>query len=382
MKKVLFDGIATQGTSRSMFHGGAEYAKFMLREAMKRAYSFDVVLNESLYTDPEIERVLQEWKKRHKVFYVVSKQELYTTIEKENYDTFYSALPYEYHDYKGTAHLIGVIHGLRSVELVTDAYRYKYEKGWLHSLAHYGVAHLPCLQNWLRKRHLRHYRQIVEMSNATYITVSDHSKYALLNFYPFMKPEQVKVFYSPFSVEEYDPRTEHGDYFLLVSGGRFEKNVYRAVLAFDKLFTDGRLSGRNVTITGCGNQRFWKEIKNKDRFRLLPYVSTEKLEQLYREAFCFVYPSLNEGFGYPPVKAMAYGVPVIASSATSIPEVCGNAACYFSPTSVDDLCDRILRMDQDASFREDLISSGLGWSKKLQLRQSQELEEELKMIFE
>lgn len=382
MKKVLFDGIATQGTLRSMFHGGAEYAKFILKEAMKRAYSFDVVLNESLYTDPEIEKVLQEWEKRHKVFYVASKQELYTTIEKENYDTFYSALPYEYHDYKGTAHLIGVIHGLRSVELVTDAYRYKYEKGWLRSLAHYGVARLPCLQNWLRKRHLRHYRQIVEMFNATYITVSDHSKYALLNFYPFMKPEQVKVFYSPFSVEEYDPRTEHGDYFLLVSGGRFEKNVYRAVLAFDKLFTDGRLSGRNVTITGCGNQRFWKEIKNKDRFRLLPYVSTEKLEQLYREAFCFVYPSLNEGFGYPPVKAMAYGVPVIASSATSIPEVCGNAACYFSPTSVDDLCDRILRMDQDASFREDLISSGLGWSKKLQLRQSQELEEELKMIFE
>ena len=154
------------------------------------------------------------------------------------------------------------------------------------------------------------------------------------------------------------------------------------MLAFDKLFTDGRLSGRNVTVTGCGNQRFWKEIKNKDRFCLLPYVSTEELERLYREAFCFVYPSLNEGFGYPPVKAMAYGVPVIASSATSIPEVCGNAACYFSPTSVDDLCNRILRIDQDKEYREDLIFFGLEWCKKLQLRQSQELEEELKMIFE
>lgn len=382
MKKILFDGIATQGTSRSMFHGGAEYAKFILREAIGRRYSFDVVLDKSYYTDPEIEELLLEWGKEHRVIEVRGKRELFTTIEQGGYNTFYSALPYGYHDYKGSAHLIGVIHGLRSVELVTDEYRYKYEKGWLRSLAHYGVAHLPYLQGWLRERHQRHYRRILEMPNITYITVSNHSKYALLNFYPLLKPEQVKVFYSPFSVEKYDPCTEHGDYFLLVSGGRFEKNVYRAVLAFDKLFTDGRLSGRNVTVTGCGNQRFWKEIKNKDRFCLLPYVSTEELERLYREAFCFVYPSLNEGFCYPPVKAMAYGVPVIASSATSIPEVCGNAACYFSPTSVDDLCNRILRIDQDKEYREDLIFFGLEWCKKLQLRQSQELEEELKMIFE
>lgn len=382
MKKVLFDGIATQGTLRSMFHGGAEYAKFMLREAMKRDYSFDVVLNESLYTDPEIERVLQEWEKRHKVFYVASKQELYTTIEKENYDTFYSALPYEYHDYKGTAHLIGVIHGLRSVELVTDDYRYKYEKGWIRPFAHYGVNHIPCLQTWLKQRHLQFYSQIMEMSNTTYITVSEHSKYALLNFYPFLKAEQVKVFYSPFSVEKYDPQVVHGDYFLMVSGGRFEKNIYRAVLAFDKLFSDGRLQERSVIITGCGDQYFWNEIKNRDRFQLLPYVSTEKLENLYREAFCFVYPSLNEGFGYPPVKAMAYGVPVIASSATSIPEVCGNAACYFSPISVDDLCNRILHVDQDKRFRDELIDLGLERSEKLLLRQYQELNEEMKMIFE
>lgn len=104
------------------------------------------------------------------------------------------------------------------------------------------------------------------------------------------------------------------------------------------------------------------------------------MENLYREAFCFVYPSLNEGFGYPPVKAMTYGVPVIALSATSIPEVCGNVACYFSPISVDVLCNRILCVDQDKRFREELIDR-LERSEKLSLRQSQELNEEMKMIF-
>lgn len=64
----------------------------------------------------------------------------------------------------------------------------------------------------------------------------------------------MKVFYSPFSAKKYDPCTEHGGYFLLVNGGRLERNVYKTVLAFDKLSVDGRLSGYNVTVTGCGNQ--------------------------------------------------------------------------------------------------------------------------------
>lgn len=83
-------------------------------------------------------------------------------------------------------------------------------------------------------------------------------------------------------------------------------------------------------------------MKNKDRLCLLSYVSTEESEWLYRETSYLVYPSLNEGLDYPSVKTMAYGIPVIASSAISIPGVCENAVCYSSPTSVDNLCNRIL----------------------------------------
>ena len=72
----------------------------------------------------------------------------------------------------------------------------------------------------------------------------------------------------------------------------------------------------------------------------------------------FVYPSLNEGFGYPPLHAMSVGVPVIASSATSIPEVCGDAACYFNPTSIDDLSSRLLYVYSSDALRKELKEKG------------------------
>lgn len=61
------------------------------------------------------------------------------------------------------------------------------------------------------------------------------------------------------------------------------------------------------------------------------YVSDAELASLYKHAACFVFPSLYEGFGIPPLEAMAHGCPVVASTAASIPEVCGDAAVYFDP---------------------------------------------------
>ena len=67
-----------------------------------------------------------------------------------------------------------------------------------------------------------------------------------------------------------------------------------------------------------------------------------ELEQLYHDAYCLVYPSLNEGFGYPPIEAMHYGIPVLASPFTSITEVCGDAVIYFNPFSIEELMGRLL----------------------------------------
>jgi glycosyltransferase involved in cell wall biosynthesis len=71
-------------------------------------------------------------------------------------------------------------------------------------------------------------------------------------------------------------------------------------------------------------------------------VSREELAGLYRTASALVFPSLYEGFGQPPLEAMASGTPVAASRAGSLPEVCGDAALYFEPTSVNEITEAIL----------------------------------------
>jgi glycosyltransferase involved in cell wall biosynthesis len=78
----------------------------------------------------------------------------------------------------------------------------------------------------------------------------------------------------------------------------------------------------------------------------------------YRGAAAFVYPSLYEGFGIPPLEAMSTSCPVIASNTSSIPEICGDAAVYFDPKDPDSICDAIERVAFDTALRADLIDRG------------------------
>lgn len=381
MNKVLFDGLSTQSGSKALFHGGGEYAKHILKEALTHNYEFDIVFGNWLYTDDSIMELLKQYP-NITVYSVNSKAEIYQLINRNQYKVFYSALPSKYFDYSGNAKLFGVIHGLRGAELPMDEYKYKYESNFHLRLLWWMISHSKTAQNYIKKKHIEEKRQLLQMKNTQYITVSNHTKNSMLYFYPELEPKDIQVFYSPFSVRQIKKEEQKDNYYLMVSANRFEKNVYRAVRAFDRLFSMGRLKGKKVIITGCGNQPFWKEVINKDCFELRPYVSSEELENLYAKAFCFVYPSLNEGFGYPPVKAMSYGTPVIASSATSIPEVCGDGACYFSPTNEDDLAIRILQLENDNEYRDKLVERGLKRVKELQELQQEEMVKELKLIFD
>lgn len=87
-------------------------------------------------------------------------------------------------------------------------------------------------------------------------------------------------------------------------------------------------------------------------------VSDSQLRTLYENATLFAFPSLYEGFGIPPLEAMTCGCPVVASSASSIPEVCGDAALYFSPHDIPAVAASLQRVLHDEPLRQDLISKG------------------------
>ena len=86
---------------------------------------------------------------------------------------------------------------------------------------------------------------------------------------------------------------------------------------------------------------------------------------LYSASELFVYPSFYEGFGLPPVEAMACGIPVVASNVTSIPEILENNAILVSPYDVDDICGALYTGLFDKATRNTLITKGLILTKKL-----------------
>jgi len=79
----------------------------------------------------------------------------------------------------------------------------------------------------------------------------------------------------------------------------------------------------------------------------LSNVDVRLLATLYRHAFVLFYPSLNEGFGYPPLESMSYGTPVIASASSAIPEISGDGAIYVMPDSIDEMQNRLCWLLQD-----------------------------------
>ncbi len=93
--------------------------------------------------------------------------------------------------------------------------------------------------------------------------------------------------------------------------------------------------------------------------RFFGFVPDKTLAILYRLAAVFVFPSLYEGFGLPPLEAMASGTPVITSNVSSLPEVVGDAAVLIDPLQPDAIADAMRRVLTDAALRDDLRQRGL-----------------------
>ena len=193
------------------------------------------------------------------------------------------------------------------------------------------------------------------------MTVSEHSKASIQAFFPELMPVEIPVFYSPLAEKE--PKgelpkgVENKKYFLLTSGARWEKNNLRAVMAFDDLISSWKSQNKSfdfkVIVTGVTNPKVYtKKIRHPDYFIFLNYIENEALEYLHQKAYAFIFPSLNEGFGYPPVQSMRYGVPVAASGTTSIPEIGGDAVLYFDPYSTSEIKNRLIQLLDYSIYNE------------------------------
>lgn len=122
----------------------------------------------------------------------------------------------------------------------------------------------------------------------------------------------------------------------------------------------------DVVIAGGQNPRVFGGGQALPSFvKYVGYVSDGQLQALYRHAACFVFPSIYEGFGLPPIEAMACGCPVLAANAASIPEICGNAALYFDPRDAGGLANSLDRLLADDQMRTERAAAGRKHSEKL-----------------
>jgi glycosyltransferase involved in cell wall biosynthesis len=97
----------------------------------------------------------------------------------------------------------------------------------------------------------------------------------------------------------------------------------------------------------------------RERVRHLGYVASDAVPALYRRARALIFPSLFEGFGLPPLEAMACGCPVAASTRGSLREVCGGATLTFEPEDVASIADALDRITDDEALRARLRTAGL-----------------------
>lgn len=156
---------------------------------------------------------------------------------------------------------------------------------------------------------------------------------------------------------------------LLLTVGTFEprKNITGLFKAFSLLANRIPHHLAVVGQKGWKNEKVQQEIRRAkihERIHLLGYLSDEILPDIYSAADVFVFPSVYEGFGLPPLEAMACSVPVVSSSVSSIPEIVGDAACLVNPHNPQSIADGILQVLGNSTYRYDLISRGLLQSAK------------------
>jgi glycosyltransferase involved in cell wall biosynthesis len=119
---------------------------------------------------------------------------------------------------------------------------------------------------------------------------------------------------------------------------------------------------------GAGSKALARQLGISERIIQFQDKTDDELRLFYSCADIMVFPSLHEGFGWPPLEAMACGCPVVASNGASLPEVCGDAAIYVNPTDATEIATAIRRLLEDASLRKDCIRKGLLQSKRFSWR--------------
>ncbi len=216
-------------------------------------------------------------------------------------------------------------------------------------------------------------------SSQKIIAVSDFTKKDITKYFP-RAAAKIKVIYEGCEDEQYELKLKGNKnsgegglelekyglrkpYILYVGAAYPHKNLENLLLAFKIIKKNKENSKLDLVLVG-GKDYFYEKIKKfakREKIKNVIFpglVGENSLREIYENAEIFVFPSLYEGFGLPPLEAMQAKIPVVCSKKASLPEILGAAACYFNPENSQDMAIKIMQVLDNRRLREDLILKG------------------------
>lgn len=212
--------------------------------------------------------------------------------------------------------------------------------------------------------------------SAHILTVSDFSKQELMDYFG-VKSDKISVTYNGVSdafrpidknqisafIKKYS--LEYKKYFLYTGTIEPRKNLNLLIDIYTKYFQNSKLKSYKLVIAGGLGWKYshfeqkLAQSPAKSNIVLTGYIPGHDLPKLMSGAFCFLYPSFYEGFGIPPIEAMASGVPVITSNKTSLPEVVGNAGITLHPEDIEGWFNSMSQLIEDQKLYHTYVELGL-----------------------
>ncbi len=222
------------------------------------------------------------------------------------------------------------------------------------------------------------------------VTVSEFSKSEIIKYYPQFE-DKLRVVHCGVDLNRFAPCTDNdliekakqnhgieGDYFLYLGTIEPRKNLERLIEAYSIFLRHRKGKAPKLILAGgkgwlCeGIYNKAKELKLGRRVVFTEYISSEEICPLMCGAEAFVFPSLYEGFGMPPLEAMACGVPVLTSDAASLPEVVGDCAVVCRYDSAEDIAEGFEKIHSSSQLRQELSQKGMERAKTFSWESSAE----------